>query len=392
MACPKDLIEMDDLVPVARVDTADLTCGECTDCLQMCPGLSPGTHAVEERMFGRARRDDERWLGIYDELVACWALDDAVHSRSGAGGAVSALLAHAMHHLQLDWALVCGRRGDKPWRAAPAICRNPTEVHQYSQSTYQLTPHLIGLYDVLRQEEESRGAIVGLPCHFQALRGIQALASPVGDRARKRVAFTIEIACSSNTLPSGTEALLVDELGLELQHVTRVFYRDATCEGVAYPGVFSAETVDGTRHELPLWRAFRTFKRHKTHRCLSCPDWLSGLTDVSVFDGDPNIFVASVNGTSDYAKHGTVLIRTPLGAAVLRSAQNAGVVGVRQTDLPPGNLGLERKRSRRVLHERGARPIPEPPIPGYVEPGECVDDDELLSVPADIRKHEGEAD
>ena len=374
---------MEDLLPALAHEGAEQACAQCTDCLQICPGASPKVVPAERRMFGRVRRGDERWLGIHRAAKACWAIDEGVRARSGAGGTVSALLAHGMEHLALDWALVCGRQADKPWRAIPVVCRNAAEISEYAQSTYQLTAHLLGLREPLLSEGESRGAVVGLPCHFQALRAIQALDSPIGERARNRVVFTIEIACSSNTLPSGTEAVLVEDLGLELKDVLFVGYRDGGLEQAPYPGVFSATTRDGRRHDLPLWHVFRKFTQHKTHRCLSCPDWLSGLTDLSVFDGDPNIFVGSLNAGSGYDKHGTVLIRTQVGAEVLESAIRAGAVAARDTELQSGNLGLERKRSRRVFYERSGKTIPDPPIPGFEEPGDYVDDDELLAVPAE---------
>lgn len=384
VACPEDIIEIDELSPGLRFDAAEERCGQCTDCLQVCPGLDPQTPRVEQRLFGRSRTSDERWLGIYNDLKGCRSADDELYTRSGSGGATVGILAHAMDHLRLDWALVCGREAQRPWRAAPVICNQSASIRDYCQSTYQLAPHLLGLYGILRDEAESCGGVVGLACHLQALRRLQELDSVIGERARVRIGFTIEIACSSNTLPSGTETLLTDDLGLDLKDVSEVSYRDATLPGIEYPGVFSVGTRDGGRHTLPLWHVVRTLKEHKTHRCLSCPDWLSGLADISVFDGDPNIFVSSVAGSSEYSKHGTILVRTPIGSDVLESGTKAGVLEVWDTQLRTGNLGLERKRSRRALYERLQNAIPKPPIPDYIEPGDVVDEDRLLAVPDDL--------
>src|SRR5262249_52338544 len=121
------------------------------------------------------------------------------------------------------------------------------------------------------------------------------------------------------------------------------------------------------------------FKEHKTHRCLSCADWLSGLADISVIDGDPNIFTGSVQGASSYQKHGTLLLRSQIGRAVFASACKSGAILVAETALCPGNLGLERRRCARHSDERQDLPLSAPPIPGYVETGEVLDDEALLA-------------
>jgi coenzyme F420 hydrogenase subunit beta len=145
--------------------------------------------------------------------------------------------------------------------------------------------------------------------------------------------------------------------------------------------MFTVVTKDGERHRLPLFQAIRHFKEHKTHRCLSCSDWLSGLADISVIDGDPNIFIASVNGASEFQKNGTLLVRTPAGRAILQSAIRAGAVRAEPSALrTDGNLGLERKRSRRIYYEGLGKPISAGPVPGHVETGESLDDEALLTI------------
>jgi coenzyme F420 hydrogenase subunit beta len=376
VACPEQIIRMVDLTPTLASPGADVKCLACSDCVEVCPGAEPRTAEVEEELFGRQRKKEELWLGIHGKVAACRATDEDVYAASASGGSVSALLAHALEHLGLDWVLVCGRDAQRPYRASPVLCRDPKSVHKYAQSTYQLSPYLVPLRTVLDAQEESPGAVVGLACHMQAIRGLQRLQSPIGERARQRIHFLIEIACSSNTLPSGTETLIAGDLQLALEDVADVLYRD----GDPYPGAFTVVTRNGERHTLPLWRAVRHFKDHKTHRCLSCPDWLSGLADISVIDGDPNIFIASAQGGSEFQKTGTLLVRTARGAALLESAIAAGAIVAARTELLPDNLGLERKRSRRRYYESQKRPISAGPIPGHGDEDDVLDDETLLSI------------
>lgn len=368
---------MVDLLPALVSPAADSRCGSCNDCVEVCPGANPHTPEAEDELFGQRRTPAQYWLGLYKEVVICRATDREVYDASGSGGSVSALLAHALERLGFDWVLVCGREAEQPYRASPVICRDPRAVHRYAQSTYQLSPYLVPLRQILEAEEASRGAVAGLACHMQAVRALQRLDTPLGARARERIEFLIEIACSSNTLPSGTETLITRELGLPLEDVANVLYRD----GEPYPGMFTVVTRDGARHRLPLFQAIQHFKGHKTHRCLSCPDWLSGLADISVIDGDPNIYIASVNGGSEFRKLGTLLVRTPAGRAILESAARAGAVVRERVELRMnGNLGLERKRSRRAHYERLERSISAGPVPGHVDADGVLEDEVLLSI------------
>jgi coenzyme F420 hydrogenase subunit beta len=376
-ACPRRIIEIVDLLPRLVSPSAEQQCGTCNDCVEICPGADPRTPEAEDALFGRRRTPDQNWIGVYEDVFTCWATDQRVYDASGSGGTVSALLAHALERHGFRWVLVCGRDPDRPYRAAPIVCRDPGKVHEYAQSTYQLSSYLVPLRSLLEDEPPSRGAIAGLACHVQAVRALQRLDSPLGRRARERIGLLIEIACSSNTLPRGTETLITGDLSLRLEDVARVAYRD----GEPYPGSFTVVTRDGERHRLPLFHVFRHFKDHKTHRCLSCPDWLSGLADLSVIDADPNIFIASINGASEHRKAGTVLVRTPVGRAILEAATRAGALASERTRLVQDrNLGLERKRSRRLYYERLGTPISAGPVPGHVEPDDVLDDDALLAI------------
>ena len=220
----------------------------------------------------------------------------------------------------------------------------------------------------------ARLGISALPCQVQALRKLQNLDHPLGEWARTHIVFIIEIACSSNTSFVGTETLIKDQLHLPPDTIKKVFYREGT-----YPGDFVVEDDKNVRHKVPLWEAVREFKSFKTHRCLSCGDWMSGLADISFCDGDPNIFASSINpGLID--KQGKMIIRTEIGEQVIRYAINEGKLKSWQGEIRSMNLGLERKKNRRATYERLDCSIPAAPIPGYFETDEIVSDERLLKI------------
>ncbi len=375
LACPQNLIEFDGLVPKLREPSLASRCADCTDCVKACPGARPDTLIAEERLFGRGRRLDERWIGIRAKVLGGRARERKVFEASASGGSATAVLRAAKRHLGLDSVLVMGREPQRGWRTAPALCEDVDDLVNYAQSSYQIAPYL----GVLRREMESPTprmvAVVGLACHIQGIRKLQSLESRAGEWARTNIRLLVELGCSSGTTPRGTESLIEEILEESVDDVALVRYRSGD-----YPGQIAVDMKDGRRLYVPFWRAVKQFATNKTHRCLSCGDWMSGLADVSVSDGDPNIFAASVEAGDDpdAAKHGRIFVRTPLGQSIIDAAVELGELEVWNIELEGLNLGLERKRNRRASYEQGSLPLPEGPIPGAREPWQGLDDEVFL--------------
>ncbi|MFI0977553.1 Coenzyme F420 hydrogenase/dehydrogenase, beta subunit C-terminal domain [Streptomyces sp. NPDC021093] len=385
LACPAGVIGFEGLDPVLTVASwTAADCGECTDCVDVCPGADPGTPATEERLFGRTRTPQERWTGVFEEVVAGHALDPVVYEASASGGSLTALLQTAMRELGVTAVLSMGRDADEPWRAAPALTRDPGELVETAQSTYQLAPYLGLLRKMMTEEPDARVAMSGVACHIQAMRKLQAMDTEAGRWARDRVVLLVEPACSSSTRPEGTAAVIRERAHVPVESVVRLRYREGE-----YPGNIGIRTRDGMDHEVQFWQAVRDFAGNKTYRCLSCGDWMSGLADVSVSDGDPNIFAASVSGEGQ-TKHGRVFIRTAAGADAVAAAREHGLFTHEPVDLAGLNLGLERKRNRRASYERGDRAVPLGPIPGHREELDVVPDERWIPAPDRAGKQQAE--
>jgi coenzyme F420 hydrogenase subunit beta len=137
-----------------------------------------------------------------------------------------------------------------------------------------------------------------------------------------KVVLTVEIACASSTKLAGTEYLITEKLGIPLQDVVEMRYRDGE-----YPGEFAVKTRDGGRRSLPFFEIVDEFKRFKTHRCLVCGDWWSGLADVSISDGDPNIYASSQSGARP-PRQSIVMTRTAQGEKIVQLAVQLGLATV----------------------------------------------------------------
>jgi coenzyme F420 hydrogenase subunit beta len=381
LACPKEAIrfDADDVVSPKFVLDAE-ACGSCRACVDVCPGRDPGTPEQEVRLLGRTRTEAERWVGIYQDVYGGASADPATFNASASGGSTTTLLAAAMRYFGAPVALVMGREPDRPWRSAPALVRSKENLDECAQSTYQLAPYLLKLRELFAAEPHTNVVMSGIACHVQAVRKLQCLDTPVGQWARERIKFVIEIGCSSNTLPTGTETLIGELAKVSLSEVTRMKYREGD-----YPGQIAVSNKKSEISFVPFWQAVRHFADNKTHRCLSCGDWVSGLADITVSDGDPNIFDGSL-GLNRIHKHGRIFVRTGAGVQALRFAVLMDMLEIWPVALEGLNLGLERKRNRRAAYERSDKPLPLGPIPGYVEAIDIKPDAAFLAVPADGNK------
>jgi coenzyme F420 hydrogenase subunit beta len=362
--CPPGWLAIgDDGAPLPAIDVGSIDCGDCNLCLDVCPGRDPDTPRSETRIFGRTRTPAERWTGIFEQSLLVASVEPRVLSRAAAGGAGSSLLLAALRSRLVDAVVVVGRDRERPWAPAALITDDEEELLNCAQTSYCITPNL----QTLRDPRFARVAVVGVPCEVQAIAKMKNLA-PVPTVAEK-VVLTLEIACASNTKREGTEHLITEKLGVALGDVREMRYRDGE-----YPGEFAVTTRDGKRHALPFFELVDEFKRFKTHRCLACGDWWSGLADVSISDGDPNIYASSQTGARP-PRQSMTMARTAAGREILRVAEELGLIESRPAAFQPEtNLGLKATPQR----------APTAPV-AYDEPDALLSDAEVISRMANHR-------
>jgi coenzyme F420 hydrogenase subunit beta len=366
--CPPGFLAIsDDHMPVPLVDPEAMSCEECSLCLDVCPGKDTATPASETRIFGRTRTPAERWTGIFRQSLVLTSTNPRVLSGAAAGGAGTTLMLTALRSGLADAVIVVGRDANRPWVPAALITDSEDEVIRCGQTSYCLTPNL----QRLRDPRFKRIALIGVPCEIQAVRKMQNLV-PLPEVAEK-VVLAVEIACASSTKLAGTEFLITEKLGFKLQDVTEMRYREGE-----YPGLFTVKTRDGQQKSLPFFEVVDEFKRHKTHRCLVCADWWSGLADVSISDGDPNIYASSQSGAKP-PRQSIVMTRTEHGEKILQAAVQLGLATVRsRAFISEDNLGLQRKRFRyAAFAESMPNRVPTPPV-DYEETATLLTDTEVI--------------
>lgn len=369
--CPENalIIGPDQTVPLAAQGLTETTCGTCTLCVDVCPGRDTGVPASEQRIFGRTRTAEERWTGIFRQAYRARAGSAATRQAASAGGAATALLVEALETGRIDAALVIGRDPERPWVPVPRLVDTAEQIIECAQASYCITPNL----QILRDAPYERIGMVGLACQIQAVQRMRNLPQP--PPVAERIVLTLEIGCASNTQREGTEHLIEERLGLPLVEVTGMKYRAGE-----YPGNFTVWDGEGKEHALPFHELVTEFKKFKTYRCLSCPDWWSGLADISIADGDPNIFRTSREG-DQVDKASVVLTRTSEGQALLDAAVADGALLVtEEIFVPEESLGLQRKRHRYASYaDTHADEVPLPPV-AVEDDVRVLGDDELIEL------------
>jgi coenzyme F420 hydrogenase subunit beta len=364
---PAWLMVGDDGSPATTLAPSLMSCGECSLCIEVCPGRDTATPQSEQRIFGRTRTREERWTGIFRQSLHLASTDPRVLRGSAAGGAGTSLLLAALRSGLADGAIVIGRDTVRAWVPSALVTDDEEIVMRCGQTSYCITPNV----QLLRDARFSRIAIIGVPCEIQAVQRMKNLAPPP-DVAEK-VVLTLEIACASSTRRAGTEHLITERLGLALEDVAEMRYRDGE-----YPGEFAVWTKKGDRVALPFHELVDDFKRFKTHRCLVCADWWSGLADISISDGDPNIYATSQSGDTP-PRESKVMVRTDQGERIIDTAVNLGMVSVRPVPFAfSENLGLQRKRFRYAAFAQSMPDrVPSPPVE-YEETEALLSDNEVI--------------
>jgi len=307
-ACPVSV-----LWPVGEQPTLVGACSICEVCYYQCPTVEFSRDDVELFLHGRTREPDEL-LGITRGAFVGRALRKEIQDRAQDGGVVTALLAYALDNKLID-AAVAARR-DSRWRAHPVVVTNSEQLIENAGTKYTPSPTLLGVRSALDEYGKTRVGLVGTPCQVRAVRRIQT--SPLGNR---RLAEAMELTIGLFCMESYSYGRLVEEYlaskRIDPSNITKVGIKR---------GSFIALSGETEVLRVPL-KEIDEFVRES---CRHCDDFTAEFADISVGG------VGCPNGYS------TVIVRTEKGLELLRKAEKAGYLELR-------DLRQEEKGYQKVL-------------------------------------------
>ena len=310
------------------------SCALCEICYYQCPNVEFSKDDVEAFLFNRTRRPDET-LGILNGVFVGKAKKPEIQSRAQDGGVVTALLAYALESKMIDAAVVAGR--DAKWTAKPLVATKYEDLVGNAGTKYTPSPTLLGVRSAVDEWMKTRVGLVGTPCQIRAVRKIQT--SPLGDlRLARAITLSIGLFCMESYAYSHLVEAYLKSKGIDPATITRMGIKK---------GSFIAWSGEQELLHLPL-KEVDAFVRNS---CKQCDDFTSEYADVSV------------GGIGCPEGYSTIIARTSKGLELLKAAEKAGYLEVRE--LKPDAKGYlkvikmaEAKRLRKTVKPTQ---IPNPP-------------------------------
>lgn len=299
-ACPLYYIQMIDGNPKRPKKKA--ACKNCSVCFDSC-------YKTSAEIKGQGRRHD---IGNYRRLVA------AKWNKTGSfqdGGIVTALLKCAHDMELIDGALLSNGEG---WKPVPSVATCAEDLIASAGTKYGVSPVLMNLRPAIVEHELDKLAVVGTPCHIQAVRHLQKIKLELSPA----VAFTIGLFCSGNIAFDGISEQM-SRMGIEKENVDRI---------AVLNGEFTIQ-AGNSNTSIPVSDLKNWVPRH----CRFCGDHTSELADISIgSEGSPE-------GWS------TVVIRTEKGEDIfskLESYPEVSTSSIPINEIEQLKAASSRKRER----------------------------------------------
>jgi len=338
-------------------------CIACGLCLEACPGIDVPFPDLDRFCFGREREAVTDDFGVFTFSGKGHAADNLIHEEGTAGGLVTALLVYGLEHGIIDGALVADFDEKKPWRPVAKLATSRKELISASQSKYSAVAINERLGEVMQRGLE-RVAIVGCPCHIEAMRKLEL--KNLAPDVTKRIALYLGLYCGIQNHFEGTRRLLYERCDVkDLSSIVHLQYRG---RGQNNASSFIVELADGTKREVPRNQSNPRITMYFRERCMMCLDFSSEFADISVGD------FWGPEAPHEKERLSSFFVRTPRGERYLKSAQEAGAVMV-EPSLPEYLLncrGFERKKHlnafRIAERRRYGWPTPNFHVPLNYEP------------------------
>jgi len=328
--CPKEAITVknseDKGTYDAEIDLAK--CVFCGVCTQICPRLELNIQLLNKEIFGHQPASL-----VFGNFLECYSgysnffnskLTDYVSS----GGMATQLLVFALENGIIDGALVTRFDKKKPLEPQGFLATTVDEIISAAGSKYCSCPTNLGLRELLHRK--GKFAVIGLPCHIQAIRKAQQ----VFPELRERIVLTIGLFCAFTIVSQGIDVLL-RKLKIERNNVARFSFR-----GHGWPGKMAVSDRDGKLQGIPLmakkpgipfvWLSYGSYLPlfcsylFAPWSCLFCQDHFNQLSDISLGDAWLREFRKSPIGLS------LVVVRSEKGRLLVQKAISANTITMKE--------------------------------------------------------------
>ena len=277
-------------------------CKDCSVCFDSCYKTSAET------------MDQGHGIGQYRRLVA------AKWNKTGSfqdGGIVTALLKCAYDMELIDGALLSS---GEEWKPVPSVATCAEDFITSGGTKYGVSPVLMNLRPAIVEHELDKLAVVGTPCHIQAVRHLQRIKLELSPA----VALTIGLFCNENIAFEGIS-----------EQISRIGVREEDVDRMTVSNGEFIIKAGNSNTSIPI----SDLKNWIPHHCKFCGDHTSELADISIgSEGSPE-------GWS------TVVIRTEKGEEIFSKLENTSEVStssisINEVEQLKAASGRKRERAR----------------------------------------------
>lgn len=312
-ACPKDKIVLKDIEDDGlRPQMTDTDCGDCTACLDVCPGYK--IDAVEA---GRTTDGTDSVEAEWGPVLEVWeghAADEPIRYSGSSAGLATILALFCMEQKEMEGVLHTGADPDDPLRNKTCFSSAREELLSRTGSRYAPASPCDGLEHI---EQGSRPSVfIGKPCDVRGLRKAQH----VNDTLSRNTGLAVSIFCAGTPSTKGTLNLL-EKAGARKEEVKHLRYR-----GNGWPGNFVATFHDGEETVFTYRESWSFLQAYRPYRCHLCPEGTGDAADISC--GDP--WYREIG--EDEKGSSLILIRTETGKQIFHEALEAGYIVASRVD------------------------------------------------------------
>ena len=284
-----------------------------------CPG-------VVVAPWGPASHRHHYW-GPYLALRTGHATNERLRHRSSSGGALSALLGHALETNIVDAIVEVMADPSRPTWNIVTVATSADEILAGAGSRYAPSSPLESILQLL--ERKDRLAFVGKPCDVSALR----LLGRHDARVAERFPLILSFFCAGIPSLQRSDAV-VRKMGLDPAELESFRYR-----GEGWPGHAAGKSLNGDEKRMTYADSWGgVLSKEIQFRCKICPDAVGGSADLVCADA----WHCDASGYpvfEDLPGRSLIIPRTPAGADLLRGAVEARAVRLDPEKLSDDDIG-----------------------------------------------------
>lgn len=302
------------------------TCGECRQCLDVCPGLETDFALPASSPTVAGTEECGTVVGVWEGH----ATDPEIRFKGSSGGLLTALAQYCLEREEMEGVLHIGPDPRDPLRNRARMSRDRSDLLAATGSRY--SPAAIG-GDLDAVENSSAACVViGKPGEIAGLRK----AAQMRPELAKKIGVAMSFFCAESPSTAGTIALL-NRLEVLPETVADLRYRGNGWPGHFAPTCHGESTPKAKLTYRDSWAFLQAFRPWSVHLW---PDGTGELADITC--GDP--WYEQPDGTNP--GFSLVVARTKRGRDIVEGAIRAGYVSLTPAE------GWKLTQSQRNLIEK----------------------------------------